>query len=159
MAVKIPGENFVGVGVGAFILDQNDRILLMKRAISIAVSRTTAGMWSVPGGQIDYGESAESSVVREVKEEIGVDVKIQKFIGYSDQILTRAHWVSLHFLCQITSGNPKVLEPSKCSEIKWFDAKNLPNNAGTTHVLRPAYLMGLITKAEFEQRKLQTSES
>ena len=155
----VPGKNVVGVGVGAFILSSQEQLLLMHRPKTIASYRTTTDMWSVPGGAIDFGESAETAVKREVKEELDINVIVKKFIGYSDQILTNAHWISLHFLCQIKSGKPTIMEPEKCESIGWFDPKNPPINSGITHVLRPAFLLGYLTKTDFEKRKNLTKES
>lgn len=155
----IPGKNIVGIGVGAFILNSQGQVLLMHRPKSIAAHRTTTGMWSVPGGAIDFGESAEKAIKREVYEELGVKINIKNFISYSDQVLGDAHWISLHFLCQIKSGTPKIMEPNKCEKLDWFDPKDPPKNSGITHVLRPAFLLGFLSKAEFKKRKKSTKES
>lgn len=97
------GKDFIGVGVGAIIVSDEGKILMMKRAASIDKSRSTSGLWSVAGGQIDFGESTEDAVKREVKEELGVDVEITRFIGYTNQILKESgvHWLVFHFLCKI----------------------------------------------------------
>ncbi|MFC1653723.1 NUDIX domain-containing protein [Patescibacteria group bacterium] len=152
------GKHSVGVGVGAYIMD-GQKVLLMFRPKTISPHRTTVGMWSVPGGQIDFGETAENAVIREAKEELGIEISIKKFIGYSNQILSKAHWVSLHFLCQIESGVSKIMETEKCERIEWFDVGNLPENSGITHVLRPSLLLGYLNKEEFNKRSAQTKES
>lgn len=82
-----PGKDYIGVGVGAIIVNDEGKILLLKRKNSIDKSRTTIGMWSAPGGQVEFGEKAEDAAVRETKEEVGVGVEIVKPIGFSDQIL------------------------------------------------------------------------
>ena len=62
------------VGVGAIILE-GDKILLEKRK-----NMPSKGKWSVPGGLVELGESVENAVVREVKEETGLDVYAPRLV-------------------------------------------------------------------------------
>lgn len=155
------GKHYIGLGVGAVIFDKQGRIFLMKRSSHTKVHRTTGGMWSVPGGEVDFAETCEQAVKREIKEELGIDIKVIKLIGYTDQILKQAqvHWHSMHFLCQIISGKPKILEPKKCDQIRWFNPHKLPPNCGIAHVIRPLYLLGKISQAEYNKRIKTTPES
>ena len=69
------------VAVGVLIRDQDNRILLMKRA-----HHPRKGFWSYPSGYVDYGEQVETAAKREVMEEVGVEVKIGELIGvYSEE--------------------------------------------------------------------------
>ena len=62
--------------VGAVLLDDSGRLLLVKRA-----NPPSQGLWSIPGGRVEPGESAEIAVVREVLEETGLAVTIVREVG------------------------------------------------------------------------------
>jgi mutator protein MutT len=155
------GKDFIGIGVGAIIVNDENEILMMKRAASVDKDRTTTGMWSVAGGQVEFGESAEDAIKREIEEELCVEVEITKFIGYTDQILKESgvHWLCLHFLCKIKDGKPHITEHGKTEKLEWFAVTDLPINVGIAHVIRPLYLLGWITKEEYEKRLRTTPES
>ena len=72
-----PAANSLVVGSSAVVVDDEGRILLQRRSDS--------GNWALPGGAMDIGETFAESVVREVKEETGFDVRIDRIVGiYSD---------------------------------------------------------------------------
>ncbi|MDO8489925.1 MAG: NUDIX domain-containing protein [bacterium] len=124
------GVDYIGVGCGVLILNEKGEMLLMKRS---SKSKNEAGMWSKPGGTVDYGEMVEAAAIREVKEELGVDVEV-KFLAYYDHLLPeeKQHWVTFEFIGKIVSGEPKNMEPEKCDEIAWFSLDNLPDNLAQT---------------------------
>lgn len=72
-----PAANSLVVGGSAVVVDNEGRILLQRRSDS--------GNWALPGGAMDIGETFAQSVIREVKEETGFDVRIDRIVGiYSD---------------------------------------------------------------------------
>src|SRR5882762_9840565 len=72
-----PEANSLVVGGSAVVVDRSGRILLQRRSDS--------GHWALPGGAMDIGETFAESVIREVKEETGFDVRIERIVGiYSD---------------------------------------------------------------------------
>jgi ADP-ribose pyrophosphatase YjhB (NUDIX family) len=72
-----PAVNSLVVGSSAVVVDGRNRILLQRRSDS--------GNWALPGGAMDIGETFAESVIREVKEETGFDVRIDRIVGiYSD---------------------------------------------------------------------------
>lgn len=74
---EAPVANSLVVGGSAVVVDTEGRILLQRRSDS--------GNWALPGGAMDIGETFAESVVREVKEETGFDVRIERIVGiYSD---------------------------------------------------------------------------
>ncbi len=120
------GIDCIGVGVGAIIRDADGRIFLMRRGWK---SRNESGSWALPGGSVDFGETLENAVRRELSEEFGVAVEItQKYMTY-DHILPEAgqHWIANVFIARITEGTPQIKEPDKCSEIGWFAPDALPS--------------------------------
>lgn len=156
-----PGKDYIGLGVGAIIQNDKGEVLLLKRPKSITPDRTTSDMWSVTGGEVEFMEKAEEAMKREVMEEIGVEVEVIKPIEYHDQILekSKVHWHCQSFHCKVKSGEPKILEPEKCEDLKWFDPKNIPENCGIAHVVVPLYKLGLIDEDEFKRRIENTAES
>ena len=158
---SIAGVDYIGLGVGAVILNDKNQILLMKRSKKLADHRTTVGMWSIPGGEVEFGEKVTDAIKREVKEELGIDIFIEKVIGHWDQILpkTKVHWHSVTFLCRIKKDTPKILELHKFDELKWFSLNKIPKNAGIAHVAAPLFMLGKMSKEEFKHRIKQTSES
>ena len=79
-------------------------------------------------------ETFEDAVKREVKEECGVEIKVEKLLGICDHVVEREnqHWVSPSFLCKITEGEPKIMEPTKHTDMQWFDLQALPENLTIT---------------------------
>lgn len=82
------------------------------------------GMWALPGGFVEVGETVENAAVREAKEETNLDVELENLVGiYSEPDRDpRGHNVSVTFLARITGGNAEaatdadevaILDPSE----------------------------------------------
>lgn len=114
------------IGCGVLIINDNDEILLLQRSYT---HTDEPGYWTRPGGKIEVGESPEGAALREVKEEVGVDIKIIKpliNLDVTDSKNTR--WKSYGYLAKIISGTPKNMELDKHIDMKWFSIQNLPEN-------------------------------
>jgi 8-oxo-dGTP pyrophosphatase MutT (NUDIX family) len=74
----LPNGPVAQVGVGAYILSTDNKILLVTEACGPAAA---AGMWKVPTGLVERGEDVEAAVVREVREETGLDVSFVGVLG------------------------------------------------------------------------------
>ena len=124
-----PGKDYIGVGCGAFILNEKRQLLLQQRN-----KEPEIGYWSIPGGKLEWMETFEAAVKREVKEECGVDIKVEKLLGICDHIVKeeKQHWVSPNFLCKIINGEPKIMEPTKHIDMKWFNLEELPEKLTIT---------------------------
>ncbi len=107
---------------------ENDKILMSKRAIY-----PFQGYWVIPGGHVEYGERVEEAIKREMKEELGVSVKIKKLFGvYSNPKRDpRYHTASVVYLLEKGKGKIRLNEES--SEFKYFSLKNLPKKIGFDH--------------------------
>jgi len=120
------GKDYVGVGCGGIIINEEEnKVLLVKRSLN---SRTEPGYWSRPGGEVEYGETIEEAVKREILEETGIITKVTKFLELT-QIIDKEkgnHWIALGYLAKYISGEPKNLEPEKHNEVKWFSLSKLP---------------------------------
>ncbi len=155
------GKDYIGLGVGAVIHDDQGRILLLKRSASLDPSRSTVGMWSNPGGEVDFGETVEQAAVREAHEELGIEIALERAIGHSDQILPQSglHWHLVAFLARIDRGEPRICEPDKFDDLRWFPIDRLPENCGYHHVVVPLQQLGWIPEAEALRRAGQARES
>lgn len=124
------GDKKVGVGVGV-ILVNDGKVLLGKRHDDPEKADSALngeGTWTIPGGKLDFGESLEAGVVREVKEETNIDVNEEdlEFVSLSNDMVETAHFVTVGFLCAKWKGEPEVMEPDEITEWGWFDIENLP---------------------------------
>ena len=61
--------------------------------------------WSLPGGKIEEGESLGSGVIREVKEETGIDVSVKRLLYISDNISSNRHIIHILFECEYVGGD------------------------------------------------------
>ena len=118
----IQGKDYIGVGCGAFIINDKGELLLQLRN-----KAPEKEYWSIPGGRVELFETFEEAVKREVKEETGVEVEIISLLGICDHIIKNEerHWVSPSYLCKIVEGEPQILEPTKHLDMKWFSLDKL----------------------------------
>lgn len=128
------GKDFIGIGTGGIILNEQGEILLQKRR-----KEPEAECWSLPGGAIEYGETAENAIIREIKEETNLDCRHTLFIGYYDYILQNqtTHWISIFFLIQCDNYDAQNMEADKHSEQKWFNINKPPKHLtiNTVHAI------------------------
>jgi 8-oxo-dGTP diphosphatase len=92
------------LGVGALIF-QDDQVLLVKRG-----REPGAGLWSIPGGMVDVGETVKEALAREIREETGLLVEVENLVEVFERILpddqgrVRYHYVVLDYLCRVSGG-------------------------------------------------------
>jgi ADP-ribose pyrophosphatase YjhB (NUDIX family) len=104
------------VGALAAIFDDQGRILL--------VHQTYAGKkWAYPGGAVEDNESPWAAVVREVKEETGLDVEITRLV--SIYYIRDRNGIGFHFDCRVVGGELQV-DGIEVSEARFFDPAHLP---------------------------------
>jgi 8-oxo-dGTP diphosphatase len=105
------------VGVGAIMLCDG-KILLEKRK-----NDPVKGKWSVPGGLVELGESVEQTVIREVKEETGLEVEKPEHIDVVDNIVRdeggqiKYHFVIIDYVVKLKGGRLKAA--SDAEELSW----------------------------------------
>jgi ADP-ribose pyrophosphatase YjhB (NUDIX family) len=122
-------------GVSAIILSAEG--LLLQR-------RSDNGHWGLPGGAVEPGESVSEALIREVREETGLEVRPGRLIGvYSapanHQVVTYPdgnviHYVSSSFECRVTGGT--LACGNESLELGWFDAQKLPDGFLPMHRIR-----------------------
>ena len=119
----------IGVGVGVMIL-KDSKLLLGKRHEDPGMATSLlkgAGTWTMPGGKLDFGESFEEGAKRETLEETGLTINKLNVMCVNNDKIETAHFVTIGLLCEDFSGEPKVMEPDKITEWRWFDLDKLPN--------------------------------
>ena len=88
-----------------------------------------AGTWSFPGGHVDGNENPAYSVLRELLEETGIDLKgPAKPLGFClTEFSPEKRYITLYFGLHVDSQiEAKVMEPHKCSQWGWFHEDTLP---------------------------------
>ncbi|NTU77516.1 MAG: NUDIX domain-containing protein [Alphaproteobacteria bacterium] len=137
------GKDYIGVGVGAVIARaQKSEVLLVKRK-----KPPEAGCWSIPGGAVEFGETFEKAVVREIKEEVGLDIKVDRLLRVTDHIVPDegVHWISPAYEASIVQGEARNLEPDKHEAVEWFPVNRLPDNLTMTTSLAMASFLEMQT--------------
>lgn len=115
MTVSVAGESrgrAPQVCVGAVALDAG-RLLLIRRGHGPA-----AGVWSVPGGRVDWGETLAEAVLRELGEETGLDAVCDELIGWVERIDADHHYVILDFRVSVLDPADPVAG-SDAAEAAW----------------------------------------
>jgi 8-oxo-dGTP diphosphatase len=123
----IRGVDYIGVGVGALIIDEERKLFLTRRGPR---AKNERGLWEFPGGSVEFGETLAQALRREMYEEFGIDIEVGELLDVVDHILSEEgqHWVSPTYLCKIIEGTPEIREPEKCSEIGWFSLEEIPSD-------------------------------
>lgn len=88
------------------------------------------GMWEFPGGKMEAGESPEEALKREIREELGVEIAVEKFICTTDYDYPSFHLTMHSYLCHLQSGEIKLLEhksalwlsPDELDTVEWLPA-------------------------------------
>lgn len=109
------------VGVGILIFKKG-KILISKRKRSFG-----AGEYATPGGHLEYMESFEDCIRREVREECGIEIKNIRFsfLANVDHYYPK-HRVHVGLIADWESGDPVVLEPDKNESWEWCDLDKIP---------------------------------
>ncbi len=105
------------LGAFAVILNEAGEVLLCHR--------TDMDLWNLPGGAVELGESPWDAVLRETREEIGVEAETERVVGIcfkpgSDELVTC-------FACLIVSGVPHPAD-DESDDVKWFAPGEIPDN-------------------------------
>lgn len=119
--------------VSAVVLDEEDRVLMTLRR--------DFGEWAVVSGILDPGEEPAVGVIREIREEVGIEVELIR-VGCIDvtPLMTfpnqdQAQFLDVCFLARHVSGVARVADEEN-SEVRWFGVSELPSPIRTSSVLR-----------------------
>lgn len=111
------------VGVGALVLDAERRLLLVKRR-----KDPEAGHWGLPGGKVDWLETVEAATVRELREELGIEIYLNRLLCVVNQISPTegVHWIAPVFLATLARGCAANRDPGAIEAVGWFEPSRLP---------------------------------
>ena len=130
------GPDAIRPGTNAIIFNGSREVFLEKRA--------DYGVWGLPGGAVEVGESVQESLVREVYEETGLHVVVKRLVGiYSDPSRYSVvvypdghvvHCVTIGFECERVSGDLRI--SSESTDIGYFPTDALPEDTLVGHQMR-----------------------
>jgi 8-oxo-dGTP diphosphatase len=111
-----------GIAVGVIVV-KDGKVLFLKRKGSFG-----HGTWSVPGGNLEHGESTVECAKREVMEEAGIKVKNIRKAYFINDVDREGEdpYVILFVIAEYDSGEVRVMEPEFSEKLEWFDWYNLP---------------------------------
>jgi 8-oxo-dGTP diphosphatase len=102
------------VAIGGLVSNHEGKILLMlhpKRG------------WEFPGGQVEVGEDIISALIREIKEETGIDVAVKKLVGVYQNVKPENEYITtkvmFDFLCEYVSG--ELVTSAESEKVGWFE--------------------------------------
>ncbi|WP_250028888.1 NUDIX hydrolase [Paractinoplanes maris] len=110
-------------GVVAVVLDDRGRVLMVRRS--------DTAEWALTTGCLEPGEQPATGAIREVREETGVDVTVERVLAVEALDLAVApngdqiHWLCIGLLCRYASGDARVNDDESV-EVSWFEAADLP---------------------------------
>lgn len=113
------------ISVGIILINKNNEVLLQKRCNTGYMD----GKYALVAGHLEPNESMLSGIIREIKEEIGIELEKEKV---NFVCLVRSgndnEYINTYFKYEVFDGNVVNMEPDKCSELKWFNINVLPSN-------------------------------
>jgi 8-oxo-dGTP pyrophosphatase MutT (NUDIX family) len=121
------GEDYTGITVVYLCHDGAGNYLLNKRSINCRDEHHT---WDPGGGGLEFGDTIEDTLRKELAEEYGTEPLQSEFLGFRDVHRTNngkpTHWVALDFRVLVDRTKVKNGEPHKFEEIGWFKLKDFP---------------------------------
>lgn len=125
----LKGLDYTGIAIVYFCHDEKGNFVMAKRNEN---TRDEHGRWDIGGGGLEFGDSVEDTLKKEIKEEYCTDVLEYEFLGFRDVHREhngkKTHWVTLDFKVLI---DPKLVnngEPHKFSQVRFFTLDSLPDS-------------------------------
>lgn len=112
------------IGAFAIIFDEKGRVLLSHRR--------DYDLWNLPGGRVESGEMPTEAVIRETREETGLEVSVEKLFGVYGK--TDSNDIVFAFRCKVIGGKLRVTE--EADQNTYFDLGDLPENTVPKQVER-----------------------
>lgn len=110
--------------VAAALLDASGRVLLQQRAPGKAME----GLWEFPGGKVEEGETPEAALVRELREELGVELRESDLVPtcFASAPLGDRHMLLLLYICRNWTGDPVPLDAAALRWASTAEMRTLP---------------------------------
>jgi ADP-ribose pyrophosphatase YjhB (NUDIX family) len=132
------GVYFTGITVVFMCHDGKGSYLLGKRGVNC---RDEHGKWDPGGGGLEFGDTIEETLRKEIKEEYGADVLDHEFLGFREVHRehegAKTHWIAFDFKVLVDPTQVKNGEPHKMDEIEWFTLDTFPQEV---HSQLPKFL-------------------
>jgi 8-oxo-dGTP diphosphatase len=120
------------VAVGAFVRDDAGRVLVVRRA-----KPPGAGLWSVPGGKQEPGETLAQAVAREVREETGLVVEVGALACVVERIGDEFHYVILDYRARVIGGELRAsTDAAAATFVTLEELATMPHTEGLLEALR-----------------------
>lgn len=107
------------LAVGA-VVTAEDRLLLVRRG-----RPPGSGLWSLPGGRVEPGETLEQAVAREVAEETGLDVEVGDLVGFVERRGEGYWFLILDFVALVRGDGADPVPGDDAAEAAWFTLQEL----------------------------------
>lgn len=120
------------------VIKRGDTYLLTKRIeLDPEDAKSFHGAWQLPGGGVQFGETVENAIRREIREELGVESKVIRLVPHIiDAIRPTWHGIGLAFVCDFIEKNPRFKLNEEASEYSWFTMSEVKNIKTLPDVLR-----------------------
>lgn len=119
-------ENFLSA-IYLIIKNSEGKMLLQRRQ----GTKLWPGFLALPAGHVDEGENVYDAAIREAREELSITITKQDIIDsfvVNRRNKSLSPYFDVYFEISSYKGQIKINEPEKCSELKWVDINNLPND-------------------------------
>lgn len=116
--------------VGALIRREDGNVLLCE-------SHKWPGYYTVPGGHVELGETCEQALIREIKEEVGLDINVINLVSiqqviYPQEFHRKAHFIFFDFLCSVDGRQQVKVDEKEIQQTIWIS----PNDALNVNIDR-----------------------
>ena len=140
-------KNLLHNEVGIFIINEKKEILLEKRS---ANKRFNPNKWGLCAGHVDAYETLEEAALREIKEEVGLDVSIEELIPYGEKEVTikdsNSHITYFYYVKCNKKEDEFIIQEEELSKVKWFNIDEI-------------IMMIKEGKTSFKENKIKSFES
>ncbi|MGZ8164371.1 MAG: NUDIX hydrolase [Methylobacter sp.] len=121
MSTNINLSPVPAIGVGGIVFNNQDQVLIIRRNQPPAM-----GLWSIPGGKLEAGESLADACKREIKEETGLDTEIKNIVAVVERRIEGFHYVIIDYLALLADQADLLpIAQSDVSEAKWINLEQL----------------------------------
>ena len=104
--------------VAAALVEKDGKYLLVKEVLESGREH-----WIIPGGKVEFGETIEEAVRREIKEETNLDVEISRFLCFKEAVHTKYNYHTVIFFFLAKPMNEKITTDSAIKEWRFFSVE------------------------------------